>query len=71
MREIDWRIKNIVKRNNQSIEFEAKIHGIEIKAPKINVSSVEKVELNESQAEAIALAQLEAKKRIGKRHGRR
>lgn len=67
-KEIAWRIEKIVNRRNTNIQFEAKIHGMEVNVPKIEV--IEETKLTEEQKEVSELARINALNRIAKRFNR-
>lgn len=64
MREIDWRIKAIIDRKNLDATFEAKIHGMELKMPKVS-EEVEEIKVSDKQQKAMdeAIKQAMARKK--------
>lgn len=71
MKEVDWRVKNIIDRKNLDATFEAKIHGVEIKAPKTSSdANDEEMKVTPEQQQAMDEAIEAAIARNSKRYGR-
>jgi len=68
MKEIDWRIRKIINRENMEKKFNAKLHGMDLKIPKIEKEK--EIELSPKQENALSEAIERAKLRKAKQYGR-
>lgn len=69
MREVDWRLRAILNRNNLEKAFDAQVHDKELKLPRVKKEKNVEIKVTKEQEDAMAKAIEAAKLRKAREYG--